>query len=43
MGLGSVVKTYEVVMATCNGERFVDEQIVCILQQTVVPQRLCCG
>ena len=40
MGLGAVVKTYEVVMATCNGERFVDEQIVCILQQTVVPQRL---
>ena len=40
MGVGPVVKTYEVVMATCNGERFLDEQIVCILQQTVVPQRL---
>lgn len=40
MGLGPVVKPYEVVMATCNGERFLDEQIVCILQQTVTPQRL---
>lgn len=40
MGLGPVVKPYEVVMATCNGESFLDEQIASILRQTELPQRL---
>ena len=35
-----VVKTYEVVMATCNGERFLDQQIESIIHQTILPQRL---
>jgi GT2 family glycosyltransferase len=32
--------TYEVAMATCNGERFLDQQIASILGQTLPPQRL---
>ena len=31
---------YEVAMATCNGERFLDQQIASILCQTLPPQRL---
>ena len=31
---------YEVAMATCNGERFLDQQIASILRQTTPPQRL---
>jgi hypothetical protein len=31
---------YEVLLATCNGERFLTEQIASILEQTVLPQRL---
>lgn len=38
--MGALVMVYEVVMATCNGERFLDEQIASILQQTVPPQRV---
>ena len=40
MGLGFVVKPYEVVMATCNGESFLDQQIASILRQTELPKRL---
>jgi glycosyltransferase involved in cell wall biosynthesis len=40
MGLGAVVKAYEVLMATCNGERFLDQQMASILGQTVLPERL---
>lgn len=40
MGLGALVKAYEVLMATCNGERFLDQQIVSILGQTVLPERV---
>lgn len=40
MGLGVVVGTYEVVLATCEGEAFLDEQIDSILRQTLSPLRL---
>jgi glycosyltransferase involved in cell wall biosynthesis len=40
MGLGAVVKAYEVVMATYNGARYLDEQITSILGQTVPPARV---
>jgi len=40
VGLEVLVKNYEVVMATCNGERFLDHQIASILAQTVLPSRL---
>ncbi|KZR84307.1 putative glycosyl transferase [Synechococcus sp. MIT S9509] len=40
MGLDVLVKNYEVVMATCNGERFLDQQIASILRQTILPERL---
>lgn len=40
MGLGVVVKAYEVVMATCDGERFLDQQIASIVRQTILPKRL---
>jgi hypothetical protein len=35
-----VVRAYEVVLATCNGEQFLDRQIASILAQTVLPKRL---
>lgn len=31
---------YEVVFATCNGEEFLDQQLVSSLSQTVLPERL---
>ena len=37
---GSARREYEVLLATCNGERFLAEQIASILEQTVLPQRL---
>ena len=37
---GFASRDYEVLLATCNGERFLDEQIASILEQTVLPQRL---
>ena len=40
MGLVAVVMTYEVVLATCNGQQFLDQQIASILQQTQPPARL---
>ena len=40
MGLGVVVKAYEVVMATCNGASYLDEQMASILQQSLPPERL---
>jgi glycosyltransferase involved in cell wall biosynthesis len=40
MGLGAVVKAYEVVMATCNGASYLDEQMASILQQSLPPERL---
>ena len=40
VGLEIVVIPYEVVMATCNGERFLNQQIASILDQTVPPTRL---
>ena len=43
MGLGALVRVvpeYEVLLATCNGERFLAEQITSIFEQTVLPQRL---
>ena len=40
MGVEILVNHYEVVMATCNGERFLDQQIASILAQTVLPSRL---
>ena len=38
--MGPLVKPYEVVMATCNGESFLDQQIASILRQTELPNRL---
>jgi hypothetical protein len=40
MGLGAVVKPYEVVLATCNGATYLDEQLDSICGQTVPPQRV---
>jgi glycosyltransferase involved in cell wall biosynthesis len=40
MGLGAVVSRYEVVLATCNGEAFVGQQIASIFSQTLLPARL---
>ena len=40
MGLGTVVKPYEVVLATCNGATYLDQQLASILGQTIPPQRV---
>ena len=40
MGLGVVVKAYEVVMATCNGASYLDEQMASIMEQSLPPVRL---
>lgn len=45
MGLGLMVKGpktsgYEVVLATCNGQEFLDQQLASILRQSVLPERL---
>ena len=40
MGLGAVVSAYEVVMATCNGVVYLDQQILSILEQTCQPARI---
>ncbi|QNI52681.1 glycosyl transferase 2 family protein [Synechococcus sp. BIOS-E4-1] len=34
------MSNYEVVMATCNGERFLEQQIASICRQTILPKRL---
>jgi glycosyltransferase involved in cell wall biosynthesis len=38
--MGAVVSRYEVVLATCNGEAFLGQQIVSIFNQTLLPDRL---
>lgn len=40
MGLGAVVMAYEVVLATCNGVVYLDQQILSILEQTLPPARI---
>ena len=40
MGLGSVVSTYEVVLATWNGSTYLQQQLDSILGQTQPPVRL---